>query len=121
MRWVEILRGVFDLDSLNRGGFLKVSHCPAVQFVPVAQAVEEARRHWFVRAATLLPGKYKRMRARLAIALNNFLDETDASQRAQEEEILRRSQMPLDPSEAKAVASSLALSPLLVPADSQSR
>ena len=49
------------------------------------------------------------MRVWWANALNDPLDEIDTSQRVQEEAILWLSQVPLDPSESKALVSSLAL------------
>ena len=57
----------------------------------------------------ILPGEYKHMHVWWADALNDPLDEIDTSQKIQEEAILWLSQVPLDPSESKALVSSLAL------------
>ena len=64
---------------------------------------------WYMQAATIFPGEYKHIRVWWADAFNDSLDEIDTSQRVQEDAILWLSQTPLEPSESKAVVSSLAL------------
>jgi len=68
-----------------------------------------ALQHWYMQAVTILPGEYKHLQVWWANALDDSLDEIDTSQRVQEEAVLWLSQMPLNPSESKAVVSSLAL------------
>ena len=65
--------------------------------------------HWYMQAGKILPEEYKHIRVWWAHALHDPLDEIDTSQKIQEEAILWLSQVPLDPSESKALASSLAL------------
>ena len=64
---------------------------------------------WYMRTAKILPGEYKHMRVWWTNSHNDPLDEINTSQRVQEEAILWLSQVPLDPSESKALVSSLAL------------
>jgi len=78
---------------------------------PFAQTIfsKGALHNWYMQAATILPGEYKHMHVGWANAFNDSLDEINTSQRVQEEAVLWLSQMPLNPSESKAVVSSLAL------------
>ena len=69
-----------------------------------------ALRTWCENARSIFAGKYKHMRVWWKNAFDGSLDQIDISPRVQEEAILWLSQMPLtDPSEIKAVVSSLAL------------
>ena len=63
---------------------------------------------WYTQAATILPGEYKHMRVWWADMFNDSLDEIDTSQWVRVDAVVWLSQMPLDPSESKAVVSSLA-------------
>ena len=60
-------------------------------------------------ARSILPRKYHHMRVWWESWFDDSLDQIDISPQVQEEAILWLSQMPLDPSETKAVVSSLAL------------
>ena len=62
-----------------------------------------------MQAGKILPEEYKHVHVWWASTLHDPLDEIDTSQEMQEEAILWLSQVPLDPSESKALASSLAL------------
>ena len=64
---------------------------------------------WYIQARKILPEEYKHVHVWWAQALHDPLDEIDTSQKIQEEAILWLSQVPLDPSEFKALASSLSL------------
>jgi len=65
--------------------------------------------HWYMRAATILPGEYRRIRVWWASALKDPLDDINPSQRVQEEAILWLTQMPIDPYyDYEAVVSNLA-------------
>ena len=65
--------------------------------------------HWYMQTQTISPGEHKRTRVRQAIAFRDSPDDINTSQKAQEEAILWLSQVPLDPSESKALVSNLAL------------
>ena len=91
--------------------YLTVRYVTGAVLFPFARIIfnNETLHHRYMRAAEILPGEYKHMRVWWANAFSDSLDEIDTSQRVQEEAILWLSQMPLDPSESKAVVSSLAL------------
>ena len=78
---------------------------------PFARTIisKETLDRWYMGSTTILPGEYKHMRVWWAHAFDESLDEIDTGRTVQEEAILWISQMPLDPSEAKDVVSSLAL------------
>ena len=91
--------------------FLALRYVTGAILWPFAQTIfsKGALHTWYMQAQEILPGEYKHMRVWWANAFSDSLDEIDTSQRVQEEAILWLSQMPLDPTESKAVVSSLAL------------
>ena len=66
-------------------------------------------RRWYIQAGKILLGGYKHVHVWWAHALHDPLDEIDTSQEIQGEVIPWPSQVSLDPSESKALASSLSL------------
>ena len=99
------------VDVFVQSCYLALRYVTGAILFPFARAIlnNDSLHHWYMRAATILPGEYRRMHVRWANAFNEPLDTIDISRRIQEEAVLWLSQMPLDPSEAKAVVSSLAL------------
>ena len=99
------------VDVFVHGCYLALRYATGAILFPFAQTIinNDTLHRWYMRAATILPGQYKHMRVWWANAFNDSLDKIDTSQRVQEEAVLWLSQMPLDPSESKAVVSSLAL------------
>ena len=99
------------VDVFVHGCYLALRYATGAILFPFVQVIfnNETLHHWYMRAAAVLPGEYRHMRVWWANAFNDSLDKIDTSQRVQEEAVLWLSQMPLDPSESKAVVSSLAL------------
>ena len=99
------------VDVFVHGCYLALRYATGEILFPFAQTIfnNDTLHRWYMRAATILPGEYRHMRVGWANAFNDSLDKIDTSQRVQEEAVLWLSQMPLDPSESKAVVSSLAL------------
>ena len=99
------------VDVFVHGSYLALRYATGAILFPFARTVfnNDTLHHWYMRAATILPGQYRHMRVWWANAFNDSLDKIDTSQRVQEEAVLWLSQMPLDTSESKAVVSSLAL------------
>jgi len=62
-----------------------------------------------MKTRKISPGEHEHTHVGRDIALHNFPDDINTSQKAQEEAILWLSQVPLDPSESKVLISSLAL------------
>ena len=91
--------------------YLALRYVASAILFPFAQTIfkNDTLHRRYMRTATILPGEYRHMRVWWANAFNDSLDKIDTSQRVQEEAVLWLSQMPLDPSESKAVVSSLAL------------
>jgi len=91
--------------------YLTVRYITGAILFPFARVIfnNNTLHHWYMRATEILPGEYRHMDVWWANAFNDSLDEIDTSQRVQEEAVLWLSQMPLNPSESKAVVSSLAL------------
>ena len=98
------------VDVVVHAGFLALRYAADVIFWLFSRFTSSGRvRNQYMQARTILPAEYKHMRAWWTSLFSGSLDEIDTSQRIQEEAILWLSQMPLDPLESKAVASSLAL------------
>ena len=99
------------VDVFVHACYLTLRYITSAILWPFAQIIvgDGPLHRWCMEARTILPGEYKHIHVWWANAFNDSLDEIDTSQRVQEEAVLWLSQMPLDPSESKAVASSLAL------------
>jgi len=99
------------VDVFVHGCYLVLRYATGAILFPFAQTIfnNDSLHRWYMRATTILPGEYRHMRVWWANAFNDSLDKIDTSHRVQEEAVLWLSQMPLDPSESKAVVSSLAL------------
>ena len=93
------------VDLFVHAGYLALRYMTIILLLPF-YITSEAFRRWYM---TVLPREHKHIRVWWANAFDDSLDKIDTSQKVQEEAILWLSQMPLDPSESKAVVSSLAL------------
>jgi hypothetical protein len=96
------------LDVFFHACYLILRHAAGAILFPFARTIfsKGTLHRWYMQAVTILPGEYRHMRVWWA---NRFEDVIDTSRRVQEEAVLWLSQVPLNPSESKAVVSSLAL------------
>jgi len=99
------------VDLLAHGCYLILRYITSAVLWPFAQVVvgSNTLQRWYMEAGTIFPAEYKHIRVGWANAFDDSLDKIDTSQKVQEEAILWLSQMPLDPTESRAVVSSLAL------------
>ena len=99
------------VDAIAHACFLVLRYMTGAILWPFAQTIfSKGTLHtWYMQTQEILPGEYNHMRVWWANTFSDPLDKIDTSQRIQEEAILWLSQMPLDPTESKAVISSLAL------------
>jgi len=99
------------VDVFAHGCYLALRHATGAILFPFTQTIfnNDTLRRWYMQAATILPGEYRHVRVWWANAFNDSLDKIDTSQSVQEAAVLWLSQTPLEPSESKAVVSSLAL------------
>ena len=99
------------VDVIAHLCFLALRYVTGAILWPFAQTIfsKGALHTWYIRAQEILPGEYKHVRVWWANTFSDSLEQIDTGQMIQEEAILRLSQIPLDPTESKAVASSLAL------------
>ena len=109
---VAILEVIISIvDILARLCYLTLRYVTRTILFPLAQTVFStgSLHRLYMQAWTFFPGEYKPMGIWWAKALQDPLDDIDTSEKVQEEAILWLSQVPLDPSESKALVSSLAL------------
>ena len=99
------------VDPLVHGCYLTLRYITSIILLPFAHVVFGGKklRRWYMGAGSILPAEYKHLRVGWANAFDDSLEKIDTSQKVQEEAVLWLSQMPLDPSESRAVVSSLAL------------
>ena len=99
------------VDVFAHGCFLSLRYVTSAILWPFAQTIfDNTTLHtWYMQSREIFPAEYKHMRVWWADAFRDSLDGIDTGPRVQEEAILWLSQMPLNPSDSKDVAASLAL------------